>query len=105
MLITAYFVESTFAGPWGSQTALTRIEIDGKTQGLVGSALRENIYGLRDYLTRALPECEQKNVVTSEETPQPVAGIASEIERLSALYEKGLLTEPEFIAAKGKLLS
>jgi hypothetical protein len=82
----------------------TRISIGGRTQGLIGGKLAENVHGLRDYLARALPECQRQHAERPG-LPQNSNSIASEIERLAELHKKGLINEREFADAKKKILS
>jgi hypothetical protein len=81
----------------------TRININGRTQGLIGGKLTENVHGLRDYLMHALPECRRAHA--DSESTSKVRGVASEIERLAELHQKGLLSDGEFADAKRNILS
>jgi hypothetical protein len=38
-----------------------RISIDGRTQGLLGGTLKDNVHGLRDYLVQALENARAAN--------------------------------------------
>jgi putative oligomerization/nucleic acid binding protein len=81
-----------------------RITIDGRTQGLVGGKLRDNVHGLRDYMLEALPECAHQNGAQTSETGA-IVSVVGEIERLAELHSKGILTDTEFADAKRKILS
>lgn len=80
----------------------TSVSIDGKVQGLLSGAAKENVNSLRDYLIIALPDyCAAVANQTKEAVPN---SLASEIQQLVALRDSGALSEDEFNKAKQKLL-
>ena len=82
-------------------TDATTITIDGRTQGLFGGALKENVSSLSDYLKSALPKLAEQSIRSSGSA---TAGIAGELERIAALHKSGSLSAEEFARAKSKLL-
>lgn len=88
---------NTSAGAAGSTT----ISIEGKTQGLFGGTVRQNVDSLATYLKSALPELDKHSRAQAEGGAKDVA---AELERLVALHKAGALTDQEFAQAKQKIL-
>jgi hypothetical protein len=101
---TTYGGEMTVtASASGSKTT---VRIDGHTQGLFGGTLQENVTSLGEYLKHALPDLARQYAEAAGGAAKADGGsIAQQLERLSALYESGALSEQEFTQAKQKIIA
>lgn len=97
---TTYGGEMTvnaLAGAGGNTT----IAIDGRTQGLFGGTVRQNVEALATYLKSALPELDTQ---VKAQAGGGHKDVAAELERLVALHKSGALTDQEFAQAKQKII-
>jgi hypothetical protein len=106
--LTYYLAIDTQEGPARDQPYLVRL-VDGKVESFGRMTQLNDLY-LRPVTnaTPGSPNFPQTNLLGTGTTIAPAAStvpdLASEIEKLKALKDQGVLTDQEFTTAKAKLL-
>lgn len=96
------YIQFTIPGGNESKSGLFAAAADENSFMFAGD--NDTAREIKEYIEMRIYELRSPPSASNAQPPERTYGLADELEKLSSLKEKGLLTEDEFIAAKKRLI-